>query len=239
MNKVAWIAAAGLGVAAICAVAAAAVGVRAFHDNGLDLSLFDRQSCGASGATATSRSFTWDGGDSVTVSVPSRIHYRRGSGDRVEVTGNPMILSHLTLRDGKISLDCSLHHWHDAPIDITLPGREIHDYVIAGRADLDLQQIQQDRLKIVITGRAKVRADGKVDNLDIQMMGRGDTFAKDLIADNVKILIAGRGDIETSPIDDADITIMGRGDVSLYTEPKHLDTSIMGRGNIKHLANRI
>jgi hypothetical protein len=236
MNRIALIAVAGLGIAAVCAVAAAAVGVRRFHGSDFNLSLFDRQACAATGATATSRSLAWDGGDSVTVQVPATIHYRRGAGDRLEVKGDPLILSHLTFRDGKISLDCNSHHWRGDLLDITLPGREIRDYTIAGRADLDLQQIEQDRLKIVITGRAKVRANGKVDNLDIEIMGRGDTLAKDLIADTVKILIAGRGDIETSPIDDADITIMGRGDVSLYTEPRHLDTSIMGRGNIRHLA---
>jgi hypothetical protein len=237
MRKLAIVAILGLGVATLSVVGIATMGVTGLADN-FSSPWFDRAACTNTGATATSRSLAWDGGDAVTVQVPANIHYRRGEGTQLVVKGDPMILSHLKLRDGKISLNCSLHSWHGERIDITLPGRDIRNYTIAGLADLDLQQIKQDHLKIVITGKAKVNANGNVGDLNIEIAGRGDAFLRNLIANNVKILVAGRGNIETSPIDDADITIMGQGDVSLYTEPKHLDTAIMGKGNIRHMAEK-
>ena len=72
----------------------------------------------------------------------------------------------------------------------------------------------------------------------MDIAGRGDARLKDLTVKKLKLDIAGRGDVEASPIDDADIDIAGSGTVKLYTEPKHLDTSIMGSGNIEHLAGK-
>lgn len=237
MQKLAIIASVGLGVAAFCVVGVAVMGA---HGLGGELSdaWHDRESCGISGATAQSRSLAWDGDDAVTIKVPSIVHYRRDAGPRLEVTGDPMLLSHLEVKNGRIALDCNLHNWEGKRLDITLPGREINDYTIAGLTDLDLQKVDQDRLDITVAGKGKITGDGKVGDLKIEILGRTDAYLRDLIASRVRLRIMGRGDVETSPIDDADITIMGRGDVSLYTEPKHLDTSIMGKGDIKHLARQ-
>lgn len=243
MQKLAIIASVGLGVAALCVVGVAVMGARGLGGEWSDLrdlsgSWHDRDTCRTSDDAAQSRSLSWDGGDAVTIKVPSVVHYRRDAGPRLEVTGDPMLLSHLELRDGRITLNCRLHNWQGKRLDITLPGREINDYTIAGLTDLDLQKVNQDRLDITVAGKGKVTGDGKVGDLKIEILGRTDAYLRDLIASRVRLRIMGRGDVETSPIEDADITIMGRGDVSLYTEPAHLDTSIMGKGNIKHLARQ-
>lgn len=235
MNKLAIIAGTGLTVAAVCAIAVAAMGVDKVGDH-LSISLFDGESCSANGATATSRTIAWDGSDDVTIEVPANIHYTPGSGEMIEVKGNPVVLAHMRVRDGRIDLDCSLHHWHGERADITLPGRTFRAFNVAGLADMDLHEIDQDSLKISIAGKADVTASGKVNTLKLEIAGKGDARLKDLIAQKVDVDIAGRGDVETSPIEDADISIAGSGDVSLYTEPKHISSSILGSGNIKHLA---
>jgi len=237
LNKLGIIAVAGLGVAAVCAAAAASMGVGRIGDD-LDFTWFDGPVCAATGAAAASRSLAWDGSDTVSVEVPANIHYRPGNGQMLQVQGDPVILSHLRVRDGNIDLDCHLRNWHGRRVDITLPGRAFHEYHIAGLADMDLQDIDQDALKISIAGKTTVTASGKVGALKLDIAGKGDAHMKDLMVQNLEIDIAGRGDIEASPIADADISIAGSGDVALYTEPRHISTSIMGSGNIRHLAGQ-
>ncbi len=239
MNKLAVIAAAGLGVALVCAAAAASMGLERLADMDMDLPLFRGEACAATGATATSRSLAWDGGDSVTIEVPAYVHYRPGNGDRLEATGDPMILSHLRVRNGRIDLDCRLHRWHGVRVDITLPGRQFHHYKIAGLVDMDLHDIDQEWLKISAAGKTGITASGKVGDLELEIAGKTDAHLKDLAVRTLDVDIAGRGDVEASPIDDADISIAGSGEVALYTEPKHISTSILGSGHIKHLAGRI
>lgn len=233
MNRLSIIAVSGLGVAVICIAAAAAIGLGSISSG--DWSVFDGdERCPRTGATADSREFPWDGGDSVSVSIPATIHYQRGNGTMVVAKGNPELLAHLEVRDGKIDTTCRVQR-HGA-LDITLPGRDFRQYKLEGSADLDLKDLSQDSLSISIAGRGDVTATGKVDDLKVDIAGKGDAHMKDLIARNVNLEIAGRGDIETSPQDDARIEIAGSGDVKLYSEPKHLDTSIMGSGNVEHLA---
>lgn len=237
MNRLSIIAVSGLGIAVVCIAAAAAIGINTFGS--LDNMTFfdgDSDACGKADGGATSREFVWDGGDSVAISVPATVHYRRGAGDKLVAKGDPQALANLVVRDGKIESRCRHNRGED--LDITLPGREFRTYKLAGSVDMDLADLQQDRLSISVAGKGDVSATGKVDELKMEIAGKGDAHMKDLIAKTVKLEIAGRGDIETSPQDDANIEIAGSGDVKLYSEPKHLNTSIMGSGNVEHLAGQ-
>jgi hypothetical protein len=238
MKKLAVIAITGLGVATICLVAVAAIGVKEFSGGNFDFSFGDGPDCAVSHATANTRTLAWDGDDSVTVEVPATIHYQPGTGTQVVLKGEPDFLSHVRVKDGHIDTDCSIHGWHGNRIDITLPGRAFREYHLEGLADLNLVNLAQDKLKITLAGKGDVTATGKADDLDIDIAGSGDTHLKDLAVKTLKLDIAGRGDVDVSPQDDADISIAGSGTVRLYSEPKHLDTSIMGSGNVEHLAGK-
>ena len=219
MHKLGVIALSGLAISAICLGAAAAIGARE-HVGNIDFSMFDDEpNCAPSNATAGSRSFAWDGGNSVTVEVPVNLHYRPGPSTTLEAKGDPEMLAHLKVHDGKIDMNCRIRHWRHQRINITLPGREFREYHIAGVADLDLQGLNQASMKLEIAGRGTARM-------------------KDLAVKNLNVDIAGRGEVETSPSEKADIDIAGSGNVKLYTEPKSLDTSIMGSGNVEHLAGK-
>lgn len=229
MHKLVIIAIAGLGVSAVSLGAAIAVGG---HGRIPD---FGRDACPDISATADTREFRWDGGDSIAISVPARVHYAPGSGQMVIAKGDPQLLANLTVHDGRIDIPCHVH-WHRRMLDITLPGRAFRAYDLEGLAELDLQKLAQDRLEINIEGKTDVTANGKVGELQVTVAGKGDAHLKDLMADRVSLDIMGHGNVETSPLDNADIKIMGRGDVKLYTEPKHISTLVLGSGNIQHLA---
>lgn len=239
MNRLAVVAVSGLAISAICLGAAAAIGARG-HGGNFEFSMFDDQpDCGdGTKATATSRSFPWTGGDEVTIEVPVNLHYKPGTGTTLEATGDPQLLAHLRVKDGKIDMNCRIRSWHHRRIEVTLPGREFREYHIAGIANLDLQQLKQALLKIEIAGSADVTATGAVDDMKLEIAGRGTAHMKDLAVKKLNVDIAGRGEVETSPQDSADINIAGSGDVKLFSEPKHLETSIMGRGNVEHLADK-
>jgi hypothetical protein len=238
MNKLAIVAMTGIAISAICLGAAAAIGARE-HGANFDFTMFDdTPDCKASNATATTRSFPWDGGDKVTIEVPVNLHYKPGAGATLEAKGDPQMLANLSVKGGTIEMNCRGARWHHQRLDITMPGREFKEYHIAGVADLDLQQLSQKSLKIEIAGSGDINATGKVDDLKLEIAGRGDAHMKDLAVKTLNLDIAGRGEVETSPQDSADIDIAGSGNVKLYTEPKHINTSIMGRGDVEHLAGK-
>ena len=238
MKKLGFVAVSCLGISVVAMAAAAAIGLGSLHQGNFDFFGDDENCAKLTGGAATTREFPWGDSDSVSVDVPSTIHYAPGSGTTVIAKGDPQILARLEVKDGKISMNCHLRHWRGNVLDITLPGREFRKYELEGMVNLFLKDLAQKDLAIEIAGKGEVTASGKVAAFNIDIAGKGDVHSRDLAVKTLKLDIAGRGDVETSPQDDADISIAGSGDVKLYTEPKHIDTSIMGSGNVQHLAGK-
>lgn len=230
MHKLAIIAISGFAVSAVSLGAAIAVGA-----GNRGISGFDDVACPASNATATTRQFTWDGGDRVSISVPAKVHYKPGASNTLIAKGDPELLAQLTVKNGTIDMACKVR-WRHRTLDITLPGREFRAYDIAGLTEIELTDLSQENLDVNVAGKSDITATGKVGNLKIQAVGNSDAHMKDLTVGRLSLTIMGKSEIQASPQENASITIMGRGDVDLYSEPKTISTTIMGSGNIRHLA---
>ncbi len=241
VQKLAIVAVIGLTASAVCMGAAAAIGGNEFGKNfdGMDFSMFgDRPRCEmVQGASATSRTIDWDGSDHVGLSVGGHARYTPGSDDKVHLTGDPQMLAHVRVRDGRIEMDCR-SGWRDRrdDLEITLPGREFKKFGIAGSGNLVLQKLNQDRLKVSIAGSGSIKADGKVQNAEIHIAGSGDADLGQVASQVTEVHIAGSGNTDIAPSDEADIHIAGSGDVNLHTNPRKLETHIAGSGRIHNVS---
>jgi hypothetical protein len=225
--------------------AAAAIGGREFGSGFDGISLFDndRPRCENGGGYPTSRTLDWDGSDHVGIAIPGRATYAPGNDDKLHVSGNPVLVPHVRVRDGRVELDC--RNWHDArndlgfngarDLEITLPGREFKKFGIAGSGNLVLQNLNQERLKVSIAGSGNIKADGKVAHAEIHIAGSGDADLGDVKSQDVEVHIAGSGNTDIAPTDEAEIHIAGSGDVNLHANPKRLNTHIAGSGRIHNL----
>jgi hypothetical protein len=242
MHKLALIAVLGLTGSALCMGAAAAIGGREFSNewgDGAGLSLFgDRPRCEAvAGATATSRELDWDGSDHFSLAVPGRASYSPGADNKVHVSGDPQLLAHLRVHDGRLELNC--RHWHgdgDA-LTVTLPGQEFKKFGIAGSGNLTLSKLDQMSVSLHIAGSGSIKADGKVEHADIHIAGSGDADLAQVKANVASVHIAGSGNTDIAPSDEADIHIAGSGDVNLHSNPKKLETHIAGSGRIHNISS--
>src|SRR4051812_14578834 len=128
-NKLTVIAIIGLTASAICMGAAAAIGGGSFGDS-IDSMFTEGEHCERiEGATATTRDLAWDNSDKVELVVYSDARYTPGTDDRLHASGDPQVLAHLRVQNGKIDLDC--RGWRDRDmIKLTLPGREFHQFAI-------------------------------------------------------------------------------------------------------------
>jgi hypothetical protein len=245
VHKLALVAVLGLTGSAVCMGAAAAIGGREFGrswGDGMDFGMLmdrDRPRCErADSATTTSRDIDWDGSDHVSLSVGGHARYTPGNDDRVHVTGDPQLLSHVRVRDGRIELDCR-GNWRDQRdgLEITLPGREFKKFGIAGSGNLVLHNLDQSRLKVSIAGSGNIKADGKVEHAEIHIAGSGDADLGKVASQVSEVHIAGSGNTDIAPTDEADIHIAGSGDVNLHSNPKKLETHIAGSGRIHNISS--
>jgi len=187
------------------------------------------------GATATSRDLAWDGSDKVELVVYSDASYAPGSDDRLHASGDPQVLAHLRIRNGKIDLDCK--GWRDRDmIKLTLPGREFRKFAIAGRSDLRLDRMNQDSARIEIAGTGTITANGRIDDLDIKLAGIGHADFGKVATRSARVMMAGVASADIAPSESANIKIAGPSTVNLYSNPKELDTQIAGPGRLHKLA---
>lgn len=236
-SKIAIIAILGLTTSAVCIGAGAAIGARDFGS--LDLPFFNGPRCATiPGATATSRDLDWDGSDHAGISIKAVANYAPGSGgDRVHVTGDPQVLAHLRLRNGMIEEDC--HGWNerDRDVTITLPGRKFEKFVLAGTGKMNLDRLDQPSLQIKMAGVGTIKANGKVDDLRIDMAGVSKADFAQVTGRKVKVQMAGVNSADIAPTDEADIQIAGPSEVTLHSNPPKLDTRIMGPGRIRKVSS--
>jgi hypothetical protein len=236
VNKLVIIAVIGFSTCAVCIGAAAAIGGKSLADD-LDLSfLGGRPRCETvSGATATSRDIPWDGSNRVILAVRAHTQYSPGSGGALHISGDPQTLAHLQLRDGHVELDCNRLFVRN--LEITLPGQAFDSFTIAGGGQLHLQDLNQDKLKVVIAGSGTIKAEGKVDDIEVHIAGSGDADMGQVISSAAEVHIAGSGDTDVAPRDEADIHIAGSGDVTLHSHPRRVERSIHGSGRIREVSD--
>ena len=88
-----------------------------------------------------------------------------------------------------------------------------------------------------MAGIAKVEANGKVEDLNIEMAGVGHADFARVSGSEARVELAGVGKADIAPIDEAHIEIAGPGEVRLHTNPKKLDSEISGPGRIRNLGD--
>jgi hypothetical protein len=243
-TKLAIIAVSGLAVSAICLGGAFALGGHEIGNAvfGADImSLADLPRCDSRAepmATATSRILAWDGnGDRASIALPAHVRYQAGNGDQLIVAGDPNFIAHIRVKDGLVSLDCNgnFHLGRNERVDVTLPGRRtFKSFVLLGTGDVQLAGLSQPEVKVSIAGAGDLQADGKTDNLTVDVKGSGNLKLGDLAAKNVDVDIKGSGRVEVAPQESLNVDLSGSGTILLRSEPRKIETSIRGSGSIIH-----
>ena len=107
-----------------------------------------------------------------------------------------------------------------------------HNYLVKGSQNVDLGHLDQKSLNVTIPGSGKIRAEGKVENLNVNVFGSGKADFSKLAARNVAVHIFGSGLAIVAPSGTLEASIMGSGAVHLTTRPKTITRSITGSGQV-------
>jgi hypothetical protein len=229
-----WVATIGLSVGVISLGIAYALGGRDLAHL-LERSTFTFQACkdGAASQRVTERHLTWSGGDAIEIALPATVRFRGGKGDDILVRGSPDLIANVDIDGSRVRLKC---RWstsnHD--IEIELPG-SYRRVGLSGSGKVTMDNLNQHRLALRISGSGDVSAQGAVDRLTVSLAGSGNARLADVAVKELKVEIAGSGNVDAAAKDEADIRISGSGDVRLHGRPARLKSHIAGSGRISQL----
>jgi hypothetical protein len=103
---------------------------------------------------------------------------------------------------------------------------------IHGSGKITLADLTMKKLELSVAGSGAIGGTGKSDSAEISIAGSGKADLGEVPMNDVEISVAGSGAVTAAPKDKADVSIMGSGKVTFMTHPAHVNTSIMGSGQV-------
>lgn len=187
-----------------------------------------------SGPTIT-RDYSWSA-DRLELDIPARARFHPASSWHLSIRGRKGALDRIEVSDGEIrekDHGFSFFGWHPArQLQVDLSGPTLQAATLNGSGSIDLEDLSQDRLRLRIRGSGTASGNGKVQSLQLEIMGSGSAHLAQLAATNADVTIDGSGVADVSPTGEARVTIAGSGDVRLHAHPAQLSTHVYGSGQI-------
>jgi len=185
--------------------------------------------------------------ESISIEYPgAEIIIQPGDEETVEIEADDNLLpqlstevlsGRLTIKNVETDWDASVNP--SRPVKITITVKDLTEIVLSTPVgNLEVNDLQVDTLKLVLSGGAQVRLNGiQVDLLDSELSGAGDIQASG-IADEIRLILSGYGSFNATDLKSkkATIELSGMGDAAIRVE-EELAATITGAGSVTYFGN--
>jgi hypothetical protein len=179
---------------------------------------------------ALTREIPWDGCETLIVDVPADVQFIQAPGaGKIVVTGPRRSVETFEVAGGVLK-DRTLRTGAQLKIVVTAP--KITRFSIKGDDTLTIEGFDQDKLHIDATGRADVKASGRVGTVTLNLQGFGWADLSQLDAQGAEVALTGSRKTLIAPSSWAKLS--GRGAVVLLTPPETLTLDFSGAGRVLH-----
>lgn len=208
---------------------------------------------GEEGVPLAELDMTGDPPKSVALLGPDTVIITEGSELDIKVEGDDEVVDavRFTLSDGTLGVMREKDRWNGnerATVRVTMPlpeelsmagsGRieapgmaDRAEINIAGSGNIEVTEIQSQKLEVSMAGSGRVTAAGRVDTLEVSVLGSGRTDLAGLKADDVEISIAGSGDVSLASDGKVEASIAGSGNVTV-TGRATCEVNALGSGKL-------
>lgn len=177
---------------------------------------------------------------------PADIIIQQGEEETVEIEAEDNLIPQISteLVSGRLTVKNKEPDWNDRvnpskPVKLTITAKNLKEIDFsAGVGSLEVNDLQSDRLKMVLSGGAQVRLNGiQVDLLDSVLSGAGDIQASGT-ADEIKLILSGLGNFNAIDLksNKANIELSGMGGATVRVE-EELTATITGAGSVIYVGS--
>ena len=163
------------------------------------------------------------------------IYVTVGEKQSIKVTFDDNIIEHIVteVKGKTLRIYCeeSYRSRKDCRIDITIP--ELKGITLKGSGDISIENLKGEFFEYTLKGSGDMNAQGKIEELELNLYGSGDIDTRELKAQNAIAVIKGSGDIAVYANNTLDCEVYGSGDIKYYGTPKNITTHVAGSGSIR------
>ena len=166
---------------------------------------------------------------------PGKVVVRFNRKNSAAVTADQAVVSAIrtTVKNGILFVGLKESINTRTPLQLQLNVEEISSLQINGVADVVMEDVNTECLRLEINGSGTVVASGKVRELEAILAGNGNLKTSKLVADQCTVKIDGAGDVAVHVTAVLHAEINGAGDILYFGNPSKVVKSINGAGDIK------
>lgn len=157
-----------------------------------------------------------------------------GQPQSVQVTFDDNLLEivETSVVDGELRISTKDSYSSSVGLKIQLTVPSIDHLKLTGVGSLRATGIDGDQLTIKQSGVGKLKLEGKIKSVDLNVSGVGSADLKDLQAETAKVVISGVGGATVFASESVDANTSGIGSVKVYGNPKEQKTKSDGIGKV-------
>ncbi|MDN7180321.1 DUF1700 domain-containing protein [Caballeronia sp. SEWSISQ10-4 2] len=179
--------------------------------------------------------FPFEANNSIDIDLPASVSYQPGPKAEATVTGDPSLVSHVRIADGRLGFDSEIDCAPVTHVSVRLTAPSIAAWGIRGDGDLVLSGIDQQKLQLRIMGSGHVVASGAVQVVALNVAGSGKAELQGLSARSAEIVVHGSGEVQVAAQDTANIVLAGSSVVKLHGHPTQVHSVVSGSGRIENV----
>jgi hypothetical protein len=172
------------------------------------------------------------------------LYITQGEDELLEIEAEDNIIPHIVtrVRGDQLEISFDSESWETLirptePIRYFLSVRSIDEMNLSGLGDVELEDIQGERLVLTLSGAGRVTASGEVREQEINVTGAGSYDGADLRTERTDVNLSGAGSATVWASEFLDVNISGLGNVRYYGDPEVRET-VSGLGNLENLGDR-
>lgn len=168
----------------------------------------------------------------------------QGDAESLTIEAEDNIVPHIdtVVRGQTLQIAFDTERWQNIirptePIRLYLTVTDLQALSLSGLGDVEVQDIEGERIDITLSGAGSISLSGTVQEQDVNVSGAGSYDASDLMSGVADINLSGAGSATVWVTESLDVNITGLGSVSYYGDPV-VEQSISGLGNVESLGER-
>lgn len=184
------------------------------------------------------------GFDEVSFTGIGTLYITMGEEELLEIEAEDNIMPRILtqVRGNRLEIGFDTDRWErlirpTEPIRFFLTVRSLEELNLSGLGDVQLEEIELERLAITLSGAGRVEASGEVGYQEINVTGAGTYNGEDLLSERTDVNLSGAGSATVWVTEFLDVNISGLGNVRYYGDPEVRET-VTGLGTLEDLGKR-
>jgi hypothetical protein len=153
---------------------------------------------------------------------------------RVEISGDDNLVPLITteVHGDRLEIRNGKELRPKVPLVIRIAVPRVTEVAVSGASSVVLHDVRGDNLKLVLDGASKLRADGALHQLTVDVAGASDADLDKLAAERASVTVSGSSEADVAVSKALDAHVHGAAQLNYRGDPPELKQDVGGAGHI-------